>query len=56
MLGVQTTKDARVLVQALLDRGVVTLTAKEKLRLLPPLTISWDALQKAVAAIKEVLA
>jgi acetylornithine/N-succinyldiaminopimelate aminotransferase len=56
MLGVQTTKDARALVQALLDRGIVTLTAKEKLRLLPPLTIPWDALQKAVAAIKEVLA
>ncbi len=56
MLGIQTTKDARVLVKTLLDRGVVTLTAKEKLRLLPPLTISWEELQTAVAAIKEVLA
>jgi acetylornithine/N-succinyldiaminopimelate aminotransferase len=55
MLGVQTTKDARVLVQTLLDRGVVTLTAKDKLRLLPPLTIPWEQLKQAVAIIKEAL-
>jgi acetylornithine/N-succinyldiaminopimelate aminotransferase len=55
MLGVQTTKDARALVQTLLDRGVVTLTAKDKLRLLPPLTIPWEQLKQAVAMIKEAL-
>ncbi len=56
MLGIETEKDAKQLVQALLGRGVVTLTAKEKLRLLPPLTISWEALEQAVAIIKEEVA
>ncbi len=55
MLGIETTKDARALVQTLLDKGVVTLTAKAKLRLLPPLTISWEQLKNAVAIIKEEL-
>ena len=55
MLGVQTAKDAKALVQALLDKGVVTLTAKTKLRLLPPLTIPWEQLKQAVSIIKEAL-
>ena len=55
MLGIETEKDARALVQTLLGKGVVTLTAKAKLRLLPPLTISWDQLKQAVAVIKEEL-
>ena len=56
MLGVETERDAKELVQALLKRGVVALTAKNKLRLLPPLTISMGKLRKAVAIIKEELA
>ena len=55
MLGVDSDKDARALVKALLERGVVTLTAKHKLRLLPPLVISWDELNEALAIIKEEL-
>ncbi len=55
MLGIETTKDARALVQTLLDKGVVTLTAKHKLRLLPPLTIAWEQLKQAVAIIKQEL-
>jgi acetylornithine/N-succinyldiaminopimelate aminotransferase len=55
MLGVQTDKDAKALVETLLGKGVVTLTAKGKLRLLPPLTISWEQLKQGVAVIKEVL-
>ncbi len=53
MLGIETERDAKALVKALLDRGVVTLTAKSKLRLLPPLTISWKQLKKAVDIIKD---
>ncbi len=53
MLGVETDKDPKALVKALLGRGVVALTAKNKLRLLPPLTIPWDALERAVDIIKE---
>lgn len=55
MLGVETNKDAKALVNALLARGVVTLTAKNKLRLLPPLTISWKDLERAVTIMKEEL-
>jgi len=56
MLGIESDKNPKELVQALLNRGVVCLTAKNKLRLLPPLTIPWDALEEAVDIIKEELA
>ncbi|NLO85828.1 MAG: aspartate aminotransferase family protein [Clostridiales bacterium] len=56
MLGIETTKNAGELVRALLHRGVVTLTAKNKLRLLPPLSISWVELEIACNIIKEELA
>lgn len=56
MLGIACDKEPKALVNALLARGVVCLTAKNKLRLLPPLTIPWDALEKAVTIIKEELA
>ena len=56
MLGVQSDHDPKQLVLALLNRGVVCLTAKNKLRLLPPLTISWEELEQAVTIIKEELA
>ena len=56
MLGVESDKDPKALVKALLGRGVVCLTAKNKLRLLPPLNISWDLLEEAVDIIKEELA
>lgn len=55
MLGIETERGAREMVAALLRRGVVTLTAKNKLRLLPPLTISWKKLEKAIFIIKEEL-
>lgn len=55
MLGIETDKDAKALVNALLARGVVTLIAKNKLRLLPPLTISWKNLKEAVDIMKEEL-
>ena len=56
MLGIESDKAPKALVEALLKRGVVCLTATNKLRLLPPLTISWDELEEAVDIIKEELA
>lgn len=56
MLGVLSDKEPKALVNALLTRGVVCLTAKNKLRLLPPLTIGWEELKQAVTIIKEELA
>lgn len=55
MLGVESGKPASALVSDLLARGVVALTAKTKLRLLPPLTIPWSDLKQAVSVIKEAL-
>ena len=55
MLGVESGKPASALVSDLLARGVVTLTAKNRLRLLPPLTIPWPDLKEAVSIIKEAL-
>lgn len=56
MLGVLSDKEPKALVNVLLARGVVCLTAKNKLRLLPPLTIGWEQLTQAVTIIKEELA
>ncbi len=55
MLGIESGKNAGELVNSLLARGVVTLTAKARLRLLPPLTITMPELQRAVEIIKEEL-
>ena len=56
MLGIETEKDPREVVTALLARGVVALTAKNRLRLLPPLTIPWKELKQSLHHIKEVMA
>ncbi|MBQ3140936.1 MAG: aspartate aminotransferase family protein [Clostridia bacterium] len=56
MLGIETEKDAKALVNALLARGVVVLTAKTKVRLLPALNIPWELLKKAVSIMKEEFA
>ena len=42
--------------EKLLAKGVVVLTAKEKIRLLPALNIPMEQLKKAVAIMKDVLA
>ena len=55
MLGVESARPAAALVSDLLSRGVVALTAKTRLRLLPPLTIPWPDLRQAVSIIKEAL-
>ncbi|MDE6189879.1 MAG: aspartate aminotransferase family protein [Clostridia bacterium] len=49
------TKKSLDVVKEGIKRGVIMLTAKEKVRLLPPLTITYDEIDKAVAIIKSVL-
>jgi len=56
MLGVETVKDASLVISDCLEKGVLILKAKEKLRLLPPLNISMDELDQAIMTIKEVCA
>jgi len=53
MIGLETEKDAKEIVAACREKGVLVLTAKTKVRLLPPLNIPDELLSKAVDIIKE---
>ena len=52
MIGVKTTKPAREIVTQCIENGVLFLTAKDRVRLLPALNIPMDLLEKAVAVLK----
>ncbi len=54
MIGIKTVKPAGEVVKAAMERGVLCLTAKDKVRLLPALNISFEDLEKAINVIKEV--
>ncbi|MDB2010952.1 aspartate aminotransferase family protein [[Clostridium] symbiosum] len=56
MLGIVVDKESRAeMVNRLLEKGVLALTAgEETIRLLPPLVISYEEMDSAVAVIKEV--
>lgn len=56
MLGIEPEKPVGTIIPKLLEKGVVALTAKEKIRLLPALNIPMEDLEKAVGIIKSVLA
>ena len=53
MIGIRTEKPAGEVVKACMEKGVLCLTAKDKVRLLPALNIPQDVLEKAVEIIKE---
>ncbi len=53
MIGIKTTKPAGEVVKACMDKGVLCLTAKDKLRLLPALNIPDEILAEALDVIKE---
>ena len=56
MIGIKTTKPAADVVKQCIEKGVLCLTAKDKVRLLPALNIPKETLQKAVEIIKSVCA
>ena len=56
MIGVETEKPAKEVANACIEKGVLVLTAKTKIRLLPSLNIDWDDLKKAIRILKEVIA
>ena len=56
MLGLKTVKPASQVVKQCMEQGVLCLTAKDKLRLLPALNIPWDTLKKAAAVILDACA
>lgn len=49
------TKKAADIVKKALDKGLLILTAKDKVRLLPPLTITYDELEEGLKILKEVM-
>ena len=56
MIGIElNSKNAGEIVKAALDKGLLLLTAKTKVRLLPPLTISYDEIDKGLAILEELL-
>jgi acetylornithine/N-succinyldiaminopimelate aminotransferase len=56
MLGITTTRPVDKVVKECMDKGILVIKAKQKLRLLPALNIPWDILKEAVEVIKEVCA
>jgi len=56
MIGIKTTKPAKEVVAKCMERGVLCLTAKDKVRLLPALNIPIDVLEQAIEVIKAVCA
>jgi acetylornithine/N-succinyldiaminopimelate aminotransferase len=54
MIGIETEKNAKDVVNACMEKGVLCLTAKTKVRLLPALNIPMDVLKEAVDIIKSV--
>ena len=53
MIGFKTVKPAGEIVTYCREHGVLVLTAKDKVRLLPPLNIPMEQLEKAIAVIQD---
>jgi acetylornithine/N-succinyldiaminopimelate aminotransferase len=56
MIGIKTAKPAGEVVKTCMENGVLCLTAKDKVRLLPALNIDFELLKKAVDVIKKAAA
>ena len=54
MIGIETTKPVKEVISACMERGVLCLSAKHKLRLLPALNIPMAQLKTAIDVIKDV--
>ena len=55
MIGIETERDAKEIARECLEKGVIVLTAKSKVRLLPPLNIKQEELAKAIQILKGVI-
>ena len=56
MIGIKTLRSAKDVVTECMEQGVLCLTAKDKVRLLPALNIPMDTLKEAIDVIKSVCA
>lgn len=55
MIGLEIAKNAREVAEKCLERGLIVLTAKDRIRLLPPLTIKKDEMDFGLKILNEVL-
>ncbi len=55
MLGIKTEKPAKNILQYCQDNGLLVLTAKDKVRLLPPLNITDEELDKGISILKDAI-
>ncbi len=53
MIGIETEKDASSVIAEAREKGVLVIKAKNKVRLLPPLNITTEQLEKAINILKE---
>ena len=56
MIGLETERNAKEIIAECMEKGVLVISAKTKVRLLPALNIPMEQLEKAVEIIKEVCA
>ena len=56
MIGIETTRPAGDIINECMEKGVLVIKAKNKIRLLPALNIETELLEKAVTIIKEACA
>lgn len=54
MIGIETEGDVSVILSKCMEKGILPIKAKNKLRLLPPLNIPMELLKKAIEIIKKV--
>ena len=55
MIGVDCEKDAGEVIAKCMEKGVLVIKAKQKVRLLPALNIPWEELKAAIKILKEVI-
>ena len=55
MLGIKTDKPARAVAESCLKKGLIVLTAHDKIRLLPPLNIRKNEIDAALKILNEVI-
>lgn len=56
MIGIESERDASTVIASCMERGVLVIKAKNKIRLLPALNIPWEQLKTAIEILKEELA
>ncbi len=56
MLGIETEGDSGKILAACMDRGILPIKAKSKIRLLPALNIPWETLEEAIDILADEIA